>query len=123
MDCEDQLIAFHEPQALTLAGFTRVCPHKFQNSRKLFGSEIYLMQFTGLHDKDGKEIYEGNIINHSWGRSEVRYVAPTFVAFEQIEKDHIGHWTLEGNPNIEVIGNIYENPELLKYAAKTREPS
>ena len=56
-----------------------------------------LMQFTGLLDKNGKEIYEGDITNVGI-----------------VEWDH-GQFTerLYAPDDIEVIGNIYSNPELL----------
>lgn len=73
-------------------------------------------QFTGLHDKNGKEIYEGDIVNytHDKGFNVVVYseIIPAFVT-----KDIQGYEYL---PSIEdydswiVIGNIHENPELIK---------
>lgn len=75
------------------------------------------MQYTGLKDKNGKEIYEGDIVNYSHPRTDeiIRTVTFKHGAFgiEGIyEKTHI----IFGNildSHIEVIGNIYENPELL----------
>jgi hypothetical protein len=67
-----------------------------------------IMQFTGLLDKTGKEIWEGDIVKDSFGHftKEVVEMTPYFF-HEYIE------YGLE-NATIEVIGNIYENPELLK---------
>lgn len=68
-------------------------------------------QYTGLKDKNGKEIYEGDIIfgQHKiigdW-KSRV-YLLPTGVWF--------GGARFEDVEDFEVIGNIYENPELLKH--------
>ena len=71
--------------------------------------EQILMQYTGLLDKNGKEIYEGDVVNWGNGR-EIDYVEL---------KDNDG-WKMRDLYNIdwwedaEVIGNIHENPELLK---------
>jgi len=84
-------------------------------------TSAYVMQFTGLLDKQGKEIYEGDIVafesyNSFLGawliecRLPVEYYGDRFCARTN---DHIH--ALNFLPNhIEVIGNIYENPELLK---------
>lgn len=89
-------------------------------------NECTLMQFTGLRDKDGKEVYEGDVVNATWvfqgGIREIRNAPVTylddscafvfgtpntgFVAWIEV---HLSH-----RKEIEVIGNLYENPELLE---------
>lgn len=73
-----------------------------------------LMQYTGLKDKNGKEIYEGDIVFNPHDENE-RYVIEwysTDACFELGENgQHISKYQL--SEFWEVIGNIYENPELL----------
>jgi len=73
-----------------------------------------LMQYTGLKDRNGKEIYEGDVVKFSWLRSEIidqiEYVKLNFASGFQLKK--IGSYT---PPACEwtIIGNIYQNPELI----------
>lgn len=75
---------------------------------------VILMQYTGLKDKNGKEIYEGDIVK-----------AEEYVGFKNLTAEVIynrGRFCLNTGtipedllPELsEIIGNIYENPELLK---------
>ena len=80
-------------------------------------SDIELMQFTGLHDKNGKEIYDGDIIK---SRLYPLYDGHTHDVYFK-DGDYRVRWTMfrlsemfeHTHTEIEVIGNIYENPELL----------
>ena len=106
--------------------------------------EIELMQSTGLHDKNGKEIFEGDILkfNDEWedycqegyvdGSSEgINYVSigseMTYFIFEKtkcpdsslfyyVNEEHLTFQeVMEDNEfEFEILGNIYENPELLE---------
>jgi hypothetical protein len=72
-----------------------------------------LMQFTGLHDKNGKEIYEGDILktNHTDSLTVV-FENGSFCFVNNINS---GSDRLHQNrtEKLFVIGNIYENPELI----------
>jgi hypothetical protein len=69
------------------------------------------VQFTGLHDKNGKQIYEGDILKHPICLTgKVIYFQP----YAQFTVESNGFlYDLNVNSECEVIGNIYENPELL----------
>lgn len=82
-------------------------------------TNVILLQFTGLTDKNGKEIYEGDIIKskHYLPDENGRYSFPSNENNSEIRLS-IVTWNENAarfdNTLGEVIGNIYENPELLK---------
>ena len=80
------------------------------------GDDLILMQYTGLKDKNGKEIYEGDVVKFipkdfedgiTWERV-VRWQDWGAVLCPQGFPD----WTKV--KDVEIIGNIYKNPELLE---------
>lgn len=84
-----------------------------------------LMQYTGSKDKNGVEIYEGDVIRHPTGKYGPDFViqwSPILCGFTavQVESGHPSPQLNQGTMcHFEVIGNIYENPELVSNEADT----
>jgi uncharacterized phage protein (TIGR01671 family) len=88
-----------------------------------------LLQFTGLKDKSGKEIYEGDIVDRD---SNMRILAPEHINFcvywgsfcwmrsEQLNKHGVPFDPIDARSNCIIVGNIYEHPHLLNPATPTQ---
>lgn len=76
--------------------------------------KIELMQYAGLKDSKGKEVYEGDILSNGEGVAihSVCFINGRFCEF--CKKGIYGDGSIMRNGYTEIIGNIYENPELLK---------
>lgn len=76
-----------------------------------------IQQYTGLKDKNGKEIYEGDIVKTKWQNKAEMIWLECDAAFAlrtvgDVVKDEIMYGFKD--TEMEIIGNIYENPELIK---------
>lgn len=77
---------------------------------------------TGLLDKNGKGIYEGDIVKYSSispglyvGETDTPYVDTMVIKYTEKESDGvIGFYVPHSYEEVEIIGNIYENPGLIK---------
>lgn len=105
-----------------MGGFALLSGHLSQDFLVLpYPQEDYvLMQYTGLKDKNGKEIYEGDIVKGSaYGKEIYTGVVEFYDASFVMRIDgNKGYYRLNKMTfqELEVVGNIYENPELLKEA-------
>ena len=110
---EKKFRAWYNGQMIPVGSLSFFMDGEIQVNDELVGCK--LMQYTGLKDKNGKEIYEGDIVRlfeHTnfdcfaeviWNEANAKFSktnSPTSDIF--------------GGDEIEVIGNIYENPELLE---------
>lgn len=96
--------------------------------------QLVLMQYTGLEDKNGNEIWEGDVVNWKcdWkcdyleeaGGNAVVYWAKDSWEVAVDKTGGTGFYGLEGKEfiwdEVEVIGNVMENPELLKWLLKDK---
>lgn len=105
-------------------GLLGACLEHGEDCDTVFAKNLEIMQYTGLKDSSNppKDIYEGDIVDSIWrARNHRKLGVVKFKPIIEGGMNHFAFWELDDsdfsypslNMPIEVIGNIYENPELL----------
>ncbi len=119
----DWIVFVSDKQRIQDADPSSTLPHPLENP--YFQQQLKIMQFTGLFDKNGKEIYEGDICRFDItelpgfdclfcdivGEALFDYQDAGYFFSTKTQFPHVKPWFAK---NIEIIGNIHENPELLE---------
>lgn len=114
-----EMLSGHRLDELLMRGYGTQQPNELQ---LMVTGNTVLMQYTGLKDKNGVDVYEGDLLGGAMNGFSIRWDA-TLSSFWPIneympeEKNDV-YWQdivdMANEGRLVVIGNIYENPELLE---------
>ena len=106
-------------KTVTFAGYTdgeevdNLEKYSFDENDILYKKDLKIMQYTGLNDKNNKEIYEGDIVKFLNGIFKVIWCneKASFMLKNKEYKEFL-NFIYENNNGMEIVGNIYQNLEL-----------
>lgn len=116
-DKQDRRMITHEqdfiPLKVTNLGVLRLNPNIEKDNWEFMNRDrFYLMQYTGLKDRNGKDIYEGDILSRKNLKYIVKWSSNHMFALT-VDNMEVGMLCEVTTEEFEIVGNIYENPELL----------
>jgi hypothetical protein len=98
--------------------YTKVEDTHWQLGKNAWDEPYVIQQYTGLKDKNNKEIYEGDIVTyHVYNLAEIRYETDRggyIIEWQWSKNQHSHDLNCDSAMVCKIIGNIFENPELLK---------
>ena len=112
---------FKDTFAITESGQVVVVEQEFVTSPPdyVFVDHLVIMQSTGIKDKNGKEIFEGDIVDYKGRKAIIKWHGP-YASFIYRFVDEMQERVSEWKPlflayhHFEIIGNVYENKEFLE---------
>lgn len=100
---------------LVTGAYVKVPSFEYGRTEEWDKEVTVLMQYTGLKDKNGKEIYEGDVLQgQDFPTTQVHFNDGGFALTKGAHGEQLLHRWVVSHFEMEIIGNIYENPELLK---------
>lgn len=116
VDCAKSLVWYEGSLIIETDGYTGEKEYYIQNEN---GSYLVIPetvgQYTGLTDKNGKKIFEGDIVKNEYGYIGL-IVMKTCRYYIEWQSGNFSNDLYVFADSLEVIGNIHDNPELLKEA-------
>ena len=112
---------FKDTFAITESGQVVVVEQEFVTSPPdyVFVDHLVIMQSTGIKDKNGKEIFEGDIVDYKGRKAIIKWhgsYASFIYRFVDKMQERVSEWDplFLAYHHFEIIGNVYENKEFLE---------